>query len=147
LDAGVLRSIMQESINLVPVEGTSFDVASIRATFLRHPDVIEDIRDAEQLQVVHGRDAQDYARERRSESERASLSGGVILVRSELVHFATTNASREELPTLRDLAQWMLDNHDCRAFGLTDGEDWTSRCAGSIDPMFEPELPPRVGEG
>lgn len=133
---------MQECINLVPADGRPFDVDSIRSHLRKHPHVVDDARSIEQLRIVYGEDAQAHLR-RQIESGAQPLVGSVVVVRDDLVHFTTTYSSKQELPIVRDLAQWVVDSYTCRIFGLVEGDEWTEQCAGSVDPMFEPELPRR----
>jgi len=134
---------MEECINLTPVDDSGYDAATIRTRLLENEHVIEDVRTTERLQVVCGADAQDYARRCREESEENSFVGGIIVIRRDLVHFAPTEASRKAVETMRELAQWVIDNYPSKISGLVVGDDWTERCAGRVDPMFEPELPRR----
>ncbi len=45
---------------------------------------------------------------------------------------------------MRDLAQWMLDTYKPTISSEVVGDDWTARCEGNIDIMFEPALPRRA---
>ncbi len=136
---------MTDNIVLRPTVGAPpFDVASIRARLLSKDACFCDPLDTDLLFVVAGEGSRRFVMQERLESEQSRISAGIIEVKSESIVLAIALVGVADLKVMRDLAQWMLDTYQPTISSEVVGDDWTERCAGNIDIMFEPVLPRRA---
>lgn len=114
-----------------------FDVEALRRKLLEWPECIQDPHEDEVIMVVFGEEGRAYRLEKRTADPRSSRACGIVTIEPHMVSITQDWADDEERAVMRDFARWLVATYDPKIGSSVVGDDWTDRCAGNVDILFE----------
>lgn len=114
-----------------------FDVELLRRKLFEWPECIQDPHEAETVMVVHGEAGREYYLRKREADSRSSRACGIVTIEPHMVSITQDWADDEERAVMRDFASWLVTTYDPKIGSSVVGDDWTDRCAGNVDILFE----------